>query len=508
MKRTHKLLSPLLAAALCLSPLAVALPSAQAVSAAAVKVQEVDVYVDGNKLKLAPRAFKENGVTYVPMRPIFTALEADVTWEAKTQTVIGQKEYTTVALQVGKKEATINGRKVKLDAAAKIKNGNTFVPIRFVAESLYADVKWDAKAKAVRITSIEEIEEGNYEEWLNQLESREKLTPRAIVEQNDESVVLIHTDVAQGSGVVVGDHYILTNYHVMEEAASGEAYTIHGDRLTIKGVAAHNENADLAIIQTEEVIDAPAIKVDYPLGVGKGDKVVAIGSPLGLQNTVSDGLVSNVIYEMGVSYIQTSAPIDHGSSGGALFDEYGALIGITSAGYDSQADLNFAVSTVHAVRLMSMLPEKLSSKVKFLPRTLPDTLAGVSNDDIAKLMDKEFSELQTTQGLAEFTDWTVTRDTAGWIVLQTELDPIFYMYYGSAAASELRLWAVELGHKLHRMLPDDRIQVLVNFNRTYEFEPRGFAASEVTALGNDEWQVHFPIIDMQLKDQLYINLRD
>ena len=74
-----------------------------------------------------------------------------------------------------------------------------------------------------------------------------------------------------------------------------------------------------------------------------GDKVYAIGSPRGLENTFSSGEISQLRDN---NILQISAPIDHGSSGGALFNEYGEVIGITSAGFDdSGANLNFAVST-------------------------------------------------------------------------------------------------------------------------------------------------------------------
>ena len=72
-----------------------------------------------------------------------------------------------------------------------------------------------------------------------------------------------------------------------------------------------------------------------------GQKIYAIGSPRGLENTFSSGEISQL---RGDNVIQINAPIDHGSSGGVLLNEYGEAIGITSAGMDdSGANLNFAV---------------------------------------------------------------------------------------------------------------------------------------------------------------------
>ena len=94
-------------------------------------------------------------------------------------------------------------------------------------------------------------------------------------------------------------------------------------------------------------IDAGNTSFKYlPLSTRKprvGDKAYAIGSPRGLENTFSSGEISQLRED---NIIQISVPIDHGSSGGALINEYGEAIGITSAGLDdSGANLNFAVST-------------------------------------------------------------------------------------------------------------------------------------------------------------------
>lgn len=75
----------------------------------------------------------------------------------------------------------------------------------------------------------------------------------------------------------------------------------------------------------------------------RGQKVVAIGSPLGLFNSVSDGIISGFRDIDGHSMIQFTAPTSHGSSGGALLNLYGELIGILTAGFDNGQNLNLAV---------------------------------------------------------------------------------------------------------------------------------------------------------------------
>ncbi|WP_169086346.1 stalk domain-containing protein [Paenibacillus sp. PL91] len=513
-KLYQTLLSPLLVAGLLLAPLpGLSDSSAAAASASskatASKAQQLQVVVDGKKLSLSAAAYAEKGVTFVPMRDIFTALSASVTWESKTQTIIGRKGNLSISLKVGNKQAVINGKTVKLDAPAVVRKGVTFVPVRFISEAFSAAVKWDSVANAVRITSPEAAEEAEYNEWLEQQKNRPKLTSQQIVEKYDESIVMIMTNRGQGSGVVIGDNLILTNYHVIADAASATALSLDGEELKIIGVANYDEKADLAIIKTENMIGLPAIELGYGLNTYKGNRVIAIGSPLGLQNTVSDGLVSSIFFEDDVRYIQTSAPIDHGSSGGALFNEYGDLVAITSSGYsDASADLNFAVSVIHAANLQSETTDEQIADAKFLPPSLPETLVGASLTDIEKLLKDQYSSLSTNDGEAAFTKWEAKQDAPGWLVLTADIDPLFYMYYGPKSAEELRAWTINLGYEFHRMLPDVKIQVVISFQRDYGFEPRGFAAGEVASLGSDKWRVRFPVIDMQLKDELFIKVRD
>lgn len=512
-KFTKWLLCPVLAAALLTVPLpsldaAVYAASAPAAATAAA-AKDVSVYVDGKKLSLSASAYAQNGVTFVPMRDIFSALNARLTWEPTTKTIIGRKGLVTLSLSVGDKEAIVNGKPVKLDAAPVMKNGVTFVPARFVAQSLGAKVAWDNAANAVRITSAEAAYLEEYEELEEEKEQLPKLTTKEIVDKYDQSVVMITTNIAQGSGVVIGDRLILTNHHVIVEASSATALTIDGDIAKITGVVAYNENSDLAIIKTEDPIGMPAVEIGYGFDAVKGDKVVAIGSPLGVQNTVSEGLISNITYEAGVRYIQTNAPFDHGSSGGALFSETGELIGITAAGIENtQAHLNYAVSIMHAAFLAETVTDEMVANAKFLPPSLPDTLVGVPLSDVQKLMKDQYSSVQFAEGAATFKDWKVERDSEGWLVISAVIDPIFYMYYGPASADELRIWSINLGYELNRMLPDEKIQFIVNYDRVLEFEPRGYGEGEVTPAGDGKWRLRFAVIDMQVKDQLVIQVRD
>lgn len=149
---------------------------------------------------------------------------------------------------------------------------------------------------------------------------------------------------ASGSGVLINkDGYILTNFHVVQDAV---AYGVKLEeeqelRMTNELIKYHPDN-DLALIRIEPV-DRPPIPVHQEGKLVRGQRVVAIGSPLGLFNTVSDGIIAGFRQLDDVSMIQFTAPTSHGSSGGALLNLQGELIGVVSAGYDDGENLNLAV---------------------------------------------------------------------------------------------------------------------------------------------------------------------
>lgn len=164
------------------------------------------------------------------------------------------------------------------------------------------------------------------------------------------SVVMIEVRDADGealgagSGIMIGTGgYILTNHHV---ASHGSRYAVRIEEDTqvyeTDEVIKYNPQLDLAIIRIERTLKPlPICPGKEPLA--RGQKVVAIGSPLGLFNSVSDGIISGFRKIGDTDMIQFTAPISHGSSGGALLNMYGEVIGICTAGMDQGQNLNLAV---------------------------------------------------------------------------------------------------------------------------------------------------------------------
>ena len=98
----------------------------------------------------------------------------------------------------------------------------------------------------------------------------------------------------------------------------------------------------MAIIRIDRQL-SPLPVYDGSKKLVRGQKVVAIGSPLGLFNSVSDGIIAGFREIDNITMIQFTAPISHGSSGGALLNMYGEIIGLSTAGIDDGQNINLAV---------------------------------------------------------------------------------------------------------------------------------------------------------------------
>ncbi len=167
-----------------------------------------------------------------------------------------------------------------------------------------------------------------------------------VFDQNDQCF-------KSGSGVIINERgYVLTNLHVVN---GGRYYGILLEEETsvfyTDELIKYHQDYDLAVLRMDKR------RQPIPLSIGgqklvRGQKVVAIGSPLGLFNTVSDGIISGFRQMEKVSMIQFTAPVSHGSSGGALLDMHGELIGLITAGYDDGQNLNLAVDRESILRFV------------------------------------------------------------------------------------------------------------------------------------------------------------
>lgn len=166
---------------------------------------------------------------------------------------------------------------------------------------------------------------------------------------NSAIVVIMTYDAAgrlnsQGSGIILNEQGILvTNFHVY--AGSDKIEIKHNDSLiTNSGIVGINVEKDILILKIDKS-DFPNIPFASSDELKVGQKVYAIGSPLGLENSMSEGIISGFrkIGKSNKPYTQISASISPGSSGGAVLNSKGELVGMTTSSYIDGQNINFAI---------------------------------------------------------------------------------------------------------------------------------------------------------------------
>lgn len=113
-----------------------------------MKQDAIRVTINGSKLDMNVSPVMKDGTVLVPLRDIFEALNIELKYDAPTKTIYGEKENTKIILPIGK-DAIVNGEIIKLTTPAQSINGNTMVPIKFIAQSTGADVIWDGGSRTV-----------------------------------------------------------------------------------------------------------------------------------------------------------------------------------------------------------------------------------------------------------------------------------------------------------------------------------------------------------------------
>ena len=169
-------------------------------------------------------------------------------------------------------------------------------------------------------------------------------------EANGAVVSIVMSDkeghpISQGSGFLMSkDGWVVTNYHVIKSGTSAVVKLPDGAFFPVDGIVASDKGRDVAIIKAHGN-DFRTLTFGDSARLQVGEEVVAIGNPLSLESTVSNGIVSAIrtVEEEGGKFLQITAPISHGSSGGPLLNMAGEVVGITSAVIMGGENLNFAI---------------------------------------------------------------------------------------------------------------------------------------------------------------------
>lgn len=194
------------------------------------------------------------------------------------------------------------------------------------------------------------------------LAAPERTTTAEAAEKYAPSVVLVKTAAGLGSGFFINKKgYLITNFHVIsgEKKISVTQFLKEGQvlrRIVHKEVeiVATAPFHDLAVLRLKEpgetivpVVFAPIEKLEI------GETVFAIGNPLGLERTVTEGVLSQTHRNFGgILYLQVDAPVNPGNSGGPLFNSRGQVIGVINMGVASMEGLNFAIPARHSTYML------------------------------------------------------------------------------------------------------------------------------------------------------------
>jgi len=187
------------------------------------------------------------------------------------------------------------------------------------------------------------------------------------------TIVMANGDkpIALGTGFLVRqDGVIVTNYHVIATGNVAVVKFADGTISPVDGVLAAEKVRDLAVIKIHGRT-FPTLTLGNSEQIQVGEEVVAIGNPLGLELSVSNGIVSGIRTdkEKGGELLQITAPISHGSSGGPLFNMFGEVIGINAMFLEGGENLNFAIPVNDAKRLL----QNQSTRLQPLPNEPENT---------------------------------------------------------------------------------------------------------------------------------------
>ena len=196
--------------------------------------------------------------------------------------------------------------------------------------------------------------QSDFQEELGEIKASTSSDFSGIIEDKIEGVVTIKTDVSQGTGfIITGDGYVVTNYHVMQGARSARITTYDNLQHSVILIGV-DVNMDIALLKIKGSFNE--LNFGNSNEVRLGEKVLAIGNPLGLSFTVTEGIISAKGRE-GINglpyYFQTDVSLNPGNSGGPLIDTKGDVIGINNFKISGAGNIGFALEINYAIETIN-----------------------------------------------------------------------------------------------------------------------------------------------------------
>jgi serine protease Do len=224
---------------------------------------------------------------------------------------------------------------------------------------------------------------------------RARLSPKDIVKRSSPAIVRIEAGGDKvGTGFILGkDGLVATNLHVVAGEAAIRVRLFDGTQYPVMHIAGLDLDRDLALLKIAPSKELPTLKLGDSDAISAGDQIVAIGNPLGVFDySVTSGLISQVRPVCGAEAIaarrckqeftvlQISAPISVGSSGGPLFNQFGEVVGVTTAIITAGQNLNLAVPGNYLKPLVAQ--RTTMSPADFARETKLDERTAEGDDDV------------------------------------------------------------------------------------------------------------------------------
>jgi len=196
------------------------------------------------------------------------------------------------------------------------------------------------------------VTKSDFNSQINELKAESSSDFSGIIQKVIPGVVSVGTDVSQGSGFIISqDGYIITNAHVLSGGHYIRVLIYNSDSWKPAELVGYNENIDVAILKISGT-NYDFLEFGKSSDVEIGQKVIAIGNPLGLSFSVTEGIISakerKGSNELPI-YFQIDVPLNRGNSGGPLIDKKGKVIGINNFKIANSESLNFALESDYAV---------------------------------------------------------------------------------------------------------------------------------------------------------------
>lgn len=295
-----------------------------------------------------------------------------------------------------------------------------------------------------------------------------------------------HMYLGYGSGFIVSpEGKVLTNYHVIDNARYATVTLENGTKYEVEGVLNYDAKKDIAILKLKNSGILKAVRLGNSDSLKVGSEIVAIGSPMGYKNTVSTGIISG-FRESEIRSgqdMQISAPITSGSSGGALFDMQGEVVGITYAGRDGAANINFAIPVNETVQLMN------SGTLKSFADVEKEVYPKMPYQEFSQMLKNGFSHYSTDGYTLKIDSISISEDSSSpdnvylFLIMyrDSNLDLKNYLHrYNEKAKIKIEDWILTIAEESARHYSSKVISGGLWYIDEFSYYPIGYPKQDVS----------------------------